>query len=41
MPKKLTSLRKGKPGEWYQDDSIGGYYDDDGRYISYGPSAIW
>lgn len=64
--------KKGKPGEWYQDDSIGGYYDDDGnlddceeygtdadfdrhavdvangygyydddgRYISYGPSAI-
>ena len=25
--------RDGKPGEWYQDESIGGYYDESGRLI--------
>lgn len=23
----------GKPGEWYQDESIAGYYDQNGRLI--------
>ena len=25
--------RDGKPGEWYQDESIAGYYDVNGRFI--------
>lgn len=24
---------KGKPGEWYQDDHIGGYFDRDGNLV--------
>lgn len=24
---------KGKPGEWYQDDHIGGYFADDGHLV--------
>ena len=24
------SYMKGKPGEWYQDEHIGGYYNEDG-----------
>lgn len=33
---------KGKPGEWYQDDQIGGYFDADGNLIvceEYGSDA--
>ena len=25
--------KPGKPGEWYQDDCIGGYYDENGNLI--------
>lgn len=25
------SYMKGKPGEWYQNEHIGGYYDEDGH----------
>lgn len=24
---------KGKPGEWYQDDSIGGYFNENGDLV--------
>ena len=32
----------GKPGEWYQDKHIGGYFDDDGKLVvceEYGTDA--
>lgn len=35
-------MLKGKPGEWYQDDQIGGYFDEDGHLIvceEYGTDA--
>ena len=25
--------RDGKPGDWYEDESIAGYYDENGRLI--------
>ena len=34
----------GKPGEWYQDDYVGGYYDCNGNLIvceEYGPDAYF
>ena len=33
---------KGKPGEWYQDDGIGGYFDENGKLVvceEYGTDA--
>lgn len=35
-------MQKGIPGEWYSDDHIGGYYDDDGNLVvceEYGTDA--
>lgn len=26
-------MMKGTPGEWYEDDDIGGYYDDNGNFV--------
>lgn len=26
-------MKKGKPGEWYQDEFIGGYYDKNGELV--------
>ena len=34
MNKKIE--RDGKPGEWYEDESICGYYDENGRLIVVG-----
>lgn len=33
---------KGKPGEWYRDDCIGGYFDENGNLVvceEYGTDA--
>ena len=33
---------KGKPGEWYHDDGIGGYFDENGKLVvceEYGTDA--
>lgn len=27
-------MLKGTPGEWYSDDSIGGYYDENGDFVA-------
>lgn len=28
-------MNKGKSGEWYQDESIGGYFDNEGKLVVY------